>query len=236
MVGRTFYPALLVFLVASSSLASPPAYEEGSVIVEVRGAILTYGSADLVDIYGPEYYEPSGFGGGVGAGVGLGYALTPAIHLVGAWEPLVIHRRWIVWEGGAEDRWALDASAILAGVRWFLLTSEAGNIYIGVSGGRYALSGAHVDYTYATGHLDFSGSTLGGFAELGGQWMLAGRLSVMGGLGYRSARIFPVRFSGTVDADTYAPQDYRNEDGSRAAIDLSGLTIFAALAFSLGTL
>jgi hypothetical protein len=234
MPRKTAFPALLAFIAASASLASPDAYDEGSVVVELRGAILTYGSADLADIYGPDYFESSGFGAGVGAGAGLGYALTPAFHLVAAWEPVLLRRHRVIWEGGAEDRWSLDASSFLGGVRWFVITSDVANLYLGLAAGRYALSRAHVEYTYVDGTANFSGSTFGGVLELGGQKMLTERLSLVAGLGYRLARISRVRVSGTVGGSTSPPQDMLNEDGSRAAIDLSGLAVFVGLDFSPG--
>ena len=105
---------------------------------------------------------------------------------------------------------------------------------LGAMAGRYSLSGAGVTYSYVPGEMVLGGSAPGGVVEFGGRIPLSSRLSLAGALGYRVARISPVRRSGTVGRVVLEPADLLNADGSRASVDLSGFSLTLALAFAFG--
>jgi hypothetical protein len=116
-----------------------------------------------------------------------------------------------------------------------LLPSEGGyNGAFALALGRYSLNGARRWIDGVGGSRELEGANLGGEFVVEIERMLPSGLALIAGAGYRFAKISPVTQSGDLGGVITSGEKVLNDDGSNAALDLSGLFARVALSYCFG--
>lgn len=204
----------------------------GALSLDANALLVTTGTDDIQEIYGPGLEMNTGTGRITGFGGGAAYALTSRIHLGVALDVLPKEYEIAIVPSGAIQTWSLPVRRIMARGRFCAGTFPVKGIPISLmieaGAGVLNLSGATLKMSTETGSVDATGSGIGGVVEIVSESHLTRMLSLCVGLGYQFGRVSPVTVSGRLGYVLVPEQTLRTGDGEEAGFDYSGLVVKAA--------
>jgi foldase protein PrsA len=214
----------------------------GSFVLALGGEGFSFGTQDLSDYYGPSINTSQGFPFGFGFHLNLDFAIDPSIEIgIGAqgfqklgetvnFSPL--------GTASYSERWSASTAGPGVDAKVLIPLDESTNFILSAGAGYYFLVGAGVTISGAsvTENTNFSGSNFGGEAAAAVEFFFDDQKDSALDLevGYRVLKFQPITSDLTVNTGGPVP-DYpsplTNSDGSRSAIDFSGIHIGLGVRF-----
>ncbi len=215
-----------------------------SLVLDLGVEGFSFATQDLSDYYGPSVNTTQGFPFGFGLHLSLDYALAPTLLFGISLEGLQKFGESVNFSptnaSSYSDHWS--AAAVGPGLEAKILIplDESTNFILSAGGGYYFLTGAGVTVEGAavTENTNLGGSNFGGEAAAGVEFFFDQQKDSAFDLevGYRVLKFQPINSDLTVNDNgpyTDFPSPLTNSDGSKAAVDFSGIHIGLGVRFYL---
>jgi foldase protein PrsA len=230
---------------AQSSDIYPTLPAPGSFVFDLGAEGFSFATEDLADYYGPSVNTTQGFPFGFGLHLGMDYAIDPSLEVglsLKGFKKFGETVNFAPTNGEADysDQWSATAAGPGLEAKVLIPLDESTNFILSAGAGYYFLAGAGVTVVSSavTENANFGGSALGGEAAAAVEFFFDNQKDSAFDLevGYRLLKFQDIKSDLTVNDDgPYA--DYSspltNADGSKAAIDFSGIHIGLGVRFYL---